>query len=360
MNGSSRPRDMGPVSLRHAHDRQSMRHVFYLRFVYAAMFIVYFPLGGGVVAGLLTMDQLFALLGLYFAATITLFFLISHSGLTPLRIMLSMGLDLLLLSLAFSHDPLPGTPSIVIAPLILFGNGLRHGMQYYLGGLISLLVLVSIGCLLRGQMSPAGFPLEARATIGFTLITAIYGYFVLLRFRQQRESLETQNHYDEVTGLLSRRAIRKLAQDCVDHCRHLEQCCLVFYLDLDNFKQINDRYGHAQGDAALIAIADSLSLSLPEQALCGRHGGDEFVVIMPNTDSREADALSRAMENAVLNMASRWPGVALGVSIGHACAPQDGLSIEDLISYADLNMYKRKRQPMTVKPAREWPWRRRA
>lgn len=114
------------------------------------------------------------------------------------------------------------------------------------------------------------------------------------------------------------------------------------FLDMDNFKAVNDRYGHMMGDRVLNRLAELVQLELRPRDFMARYGGDEFVVVLDGADGAGAavalDRIQRKLEN------QNWADVAipLGVSGGYATYPQDGKTAEELLNVADARMYKNK------------------
>jgi diguanylate cyclase (GGDEF)-like protein/putative nucleotidyltransferase with HDIG domain len=121
----------------------------------------------------------------------------------------------------------------------------------------------------------------------------------------------------------------------------------VLYLDLDNFKPVNDTYGHAYGDTVLRDVAHLMQHALRPEDQIIRYGGDEFVVILPHTSPSEAAQVSRRLREAVQSYEagrgfSRGEIVKLDVSIGAASYPLDGRDLHTLIAQADAAMYSDK------------------
>lgn len=157
--------------------------------------------------------------------------------------------------------------------------------------------------------------------------------------RQLREKAAT----DDLSGLLLRNRFLELAADAIDeaHVRRRPSCLL--YLDVDHFKAINDDYGHAAGDAALVALAAALRAQSRPTDLIGRVGGEEFAMLLPGA------GLEQAMERAeLLRLAVHAiprPDGRLSVSIGiAACAPGAYVDVESLLAQADQAMRHAKRQ----------------
>jgi len=156
--------------------------------------------------------------------------------------------------------------------------------------------------------------------------------------------LERLSRADELTGLMNRRAfVADLSKRLGHNARHAREGALLF-LDLDNFKPINDRYGHQRGDEALKSLAQAIQTSCRIGDLVGRIGGDEFVIWLEDTGEDGAESKARQMLVAVSELDAKFgaPGHPLSVSIGIAVT--DGKeSVDELIARADEAMYDVKR-----------------
>jgi diguanylate cyclase (GGDEF)-like protein len=149
---------------------------------------------------------------------------------------------------------------------------------------------------------------------------------------------------DDLTGTLNRRRIGQIGQQAFDAFRSLGQPLAVALLDLDYFKAINDRHGHAIGDAVLRAVADTLARHLRATDRLGRYGGEEFVVILPRADEREAAAVVDRLRAAVEALRLDQHGVyaQLTLSAGVALANAADRSFDDLLDRADAALYRAK------------------
>lgn len=131
--------------------------------------------------------------------------------------------------------------------------------------------------------------------------------------------------------------------------------CAILYLDLDGFKPINDRLGHAAGDELLRSFAERLQGQLREGDMAARLGGDEFAVLLPIVSRQEAEEAARRFKQAVSApyvLAEHGP-VSVGASIGIASAPRDGTTYRALMAFADADLYEAKRRwtPAPVAPS---------
>ena len=180
------------------------------------------------------------------------------------------------------------------------------------------------------------------------IVSATLGNAVSRRMRLQMAAAESEIErmalYDRVTGLANRHAFELgLAQALQRHSREGGGSALLF-IDVDGFKKVNDRFGHQTGDIVLKAIGERLGKTLRASDIVARIGGDEFAVILTNTQSVDAAAL--VAENLVRSAAEPFAtGDApahIGFSIGICMIPDDGADVESALRNADLAMYHAK------------------
>ena len=161
--------------------------------------------------------------------------------------------------------------------------------------------------------------------------------------RSKMKELEATADVDAVTGIFNRRGFdRELARSLAYVKRYGTRAAL-FYIDLDGFKPVNDRYGHAAGDAVLKAVAAILTSCVRASDTVARLGGDEFGLILWNLSEGDAATKAWALEAAVSDAGFEWQGetLAVGASIGFAMlGPADELA--DVMAKADHAMYARK------------------
>ena len=157
--------------------------------------------------------------------------------------------------------------------------------------------------------------------------------------------LEALAHHDELTGLLNRRAMFECAHRLLALAERQGAPVSVAMMDLDNFKQINDTYGHAAGDRALCTVAETLQARLRASDLVGRIGGEEFLILLADTDLEGATQLTDGLRAAVENPAcAHTAGLAapLTISAGVAVAAPGDDDLEALIQRADKALYAAK------------------
>lgn len=156
-----------------------------------------------------------------------------------------------------------------------------------------------------------------------------------------RQTLLAEAAEDPLTGALNRRGILAALEVALGtHARH-QQPLSIFMMDLDRFKAINDHFGHAAGDRALIWVTAEMREMLRDHDRLGRYGGDEFLAILPDTSKEQARSIAQRMTEAIREAAAReaaYPAVSIGV----AAAPDDGWDAASLIEAADTALYGAK------------------
>ncbi len=168
------------------------------------------------------------------------------------------------------------------------------------------------------------------------------------RLRDQRRALsEAERHAqtDSLTGVLNRRSlVERLDAACL-RARARGLPISLLFIDLDHFKQINDTFGHAAGDACLTAIIPPIQAELRQSDVIGRYGGEEFVVILSSADSAAAHPIAQRILERVANVRVEGFGapIALTCSIGVATSDMLGVWGEHLIAQADAAVYAAKR-----------------
>lgn len=159
--------------------------------------------------------------------------------------------------------------------------------------------------------------------------------------RRAQERLRVLANTDTITGLPNRNAIHELISDAIDS--RGETQVGVVYLDLDNFKKVNDAYGHMFGDQLLQAVALAILSCLDEGQVLARLGGDEFIVMATNTSQGSLEAMaSRILTRLRQPFRIGLIEVYTGCSLGIALAPQHGIDRESVIRNADTAMYTAK------------------
>jgi len=177
------------------------------------------------------------------------------------------------------------------------------------------------------------------ATLFFSLVPIFY-YFVRSSLR-----LHTLLITDELTGLYNRRGFFTLAEDCLMLAKREKKRLMMLYADLDNFKEINDMFGHEEGDRLIKETAGILKLTYRKSDIIARIGGDEFVVFPAGTDEDNIAIIANRLQENIENFNARNNNkYKLKISTGIAMYdPNSMQSIDELLAQADAQMYKHKK-----------------
>jgi diguanylate cyclase (GGDEF)-like protein/PAS domain S-box-containing protein len=157
-----------------------------------------------------------------------------------------------------------------------------------------------------------------------------------------QQALRRSVERDALTDVLSRRALMDWIDVAVSRC--VSDPVALFFVDLDDFKDINDAFGHRAGDVALVGVARALQGAVRGDDALGRFGGDEFVVVARLQDGAAAQTLASHLLQAVRGVNPEIDGARVTASIGYALAPADAGSALDLMRSADDAMYAAKKQ----------------
>ena len=166
----------------------------------------------------------------------------------------------------------------------------------------------------------------------------------LARMAEQEMIAVQMASMDELTLLSNRRGFKMLAQHALSVCDRLSRPATLLFFDLNDFKSINDRFGHAEGDAALKAFADVLRIAFRESDVIGRLGGDEFVALLTGSSHVETSAVvARLKEILDERNAMLHRGYDIHFSVGQIeYDPRQHSSIDNLLAEADAAMYAQK------------------
>ncbi|CAM4031218.1 bifunctional diguanylate cyclase/phosphodiesterase [Paenibacillus alkaliterrae] len=163
--------------------------------------------------------------------------------------------------------------------------------------------------------------------------------------KKAEEKINQMVYLDPLTGLSNRHLLNDRLTQALDQARENKQNIGIMFIDLDRFKYINDTLGHAMGDRLLIEVAKRIHACLDKADTISRQGGDEFIVLLPNTTADEVTKIAHKIvdqftQSFELNEHEMFVTPSIGISL----YPSDGLDMETLIKNADTAMYRVKEQ----------------
>ncbi len=243
---------------------------------------------------------------------------------------------------------------VLFPSFVVFMNGIKNAAVWII---LSLLALVSM-FLWKGMKENFLFiNLSTETDKFFDSIMMIFVVFVVIslndaskrrtlkKLEKAQEKLKVLAVTDPLTGLLNRRAFMERAEK--ERCRSVryQKRLSILMIDIDHFKKVNDNYGHAAGDQVLVAVSSVFKHSLRDIDLIGRYGGEEFIILLPESDTSSlltvAERIRKSVEDTRINVDSM--SIHLTVSIGAAdFVPSESSSLDILISQADKALYQAK------------------
>ncbi len=217
--------------------------------------------------------------------------------------------------------------------------------SWYAGKRFGLLVSVVSAVTWLAADYSSGHP-YSYSTIPFWNASVRLGFFAIIAYLLDRLRGSLDLHallaqQDGLTGILNARTFKQRCDSIFDLASRHGRPLALGYLDLDDFKGVNDSLGHSVGDQVLKAVATTLSKRLRASDFGGRLGGDEFAIVLPETDLAGARTFFTGLRESLINLAAlnRWPiGFSIGVAVFHSPTPNP----DDAIRRADGLMYKVK------------------
>jgi diguanylate cyclase (GGDEF)-like protein len=213
------------------------------------------------------------------------------------------------------------------------GHSLESSGLFAFDGVLTDLVLAAIG---------VSIGLALTTEPAAALVAALP--LVVLHRALAVPNLRAQALRDHKTGLLNARGIDERAREELARARRFDRPLSLLMVDIDNLRSINNRYGHLAGDAVIVAVAESFKDSLRDYDLCARFGGDEFVIMLPETPANQALEIAERVRASLGNTTLRHDDcdLPIGISIGVATFGQDDQTLPDLIRRADTGTYASK------------------
>jgi diguanylate cyclase (GGDEF)-like protein len=232
-------------------------------------------------------------------------------------------------------------------------GGLDLELLYFMIVLSAALLLpraVVLALALAVAVVSAGLSGTRGVTLGVSLVShaLIYGYAALLtvRWEQERQRLLRMSRVDDLTGLFNLRALREQLPAWLGPAVRTQRNMAIVMLDVDGFKAVNDHLGHQSGNEVLRDVANVLRISIRVGDSVFRFGGDEFVILLSDTDAAGARVVAERIQKTYHDMHQTLPasGLSVSLSIGVAVFPRDGATPQALLARADEALYQAKRR----------------
>jgi diguanylate cyclase len=239
-------------------------------------------------------------------------------------------------------------PSVMLVSIMLMERTAAGGLAFG----VKALAVMGLACAVTS--AAIGFPYNP-VTTGYVVLAClpmllIYPFITGLQSRRlaekvfkQKKQLERVAHFDSATGLMNRQQLLFAARGAMDRFQHKGQPSVLVMIDIDNFKQINDQFGHTIGDIAVEQFARLLHNCLRDVDIGGRYGGDEFGIVMPGLQWPEALEAAERLRQQVASSQLLPDGLQCTISVGLAETHPLIYSVTDWVNQADAALYAAKR-----------------
>lgn len=257
------------------------------------------------------------------------------------RYRLALWMDIIMVSICATFDPYDIPPSLMAYIAVVLGNGMRYGMRFFAEAVTGTLIGGALAAAIRyGHLANALTPGAIFLSL-FGVIIVIYAYILMGRVERARHRSELVSRTDPLTGLLNRRGLSESAAEWLSHAKGQQRKLVVMLADLDNFKTVNDRHGHAEGDRVLVKVADLLLCNTRDSDMVARYGGDEFVLLLTDTEGEAAHQIAVRMQSVI----DEWmldQNLTCGISIGVSEAAAHEMDLGKVLESVDRLLYAAK------------------
>lgn len=312
---------------------------FLTRYLFGILGVIYFNFVFGDDAASRSVVNI--VLGLYFI-WLTISFVhayFRHDSIFRFR--LAMWVDILVVSIVVYHDPFVVPLNSMIYIVIVLGNGMRYGIRCFSEALLGSFLAAMISLSLRYSGSFHEISSGVVFLNIFGGIILIYAYMLMRRIDASHKVVEHSSRLDPLTGLVNRKILQDAATSMIDEAERGGSVMTVVFADLDNFKQVNDSFGHSEGDRVLIEVANIIRQAVRDQDVAGRYGGDEFVLLLRDTPVDAAKPVARRIQQQLGEWAEN-NALEIGISIGMGEAPTHGNNFRMLMGRVDRALYRSK------------------
>lgn len=210
---------------------------------------------------------------------------------------------------------------------------------------VSFLVYSSLGDLIPKYWEEIGFQPVSRSILKLGMVIILLICLSGLALSDKMNSLIIR---EGLTGLFNQNYIRQRLDEEYYRAKRYVHPLSLMMIDLDNFKSLNDRFGHTAGDHLLKYFSQLIRETIRPSDIPARFGGEEFLVILPETDKEDAQVVAERLRKRIsmypFRIDSRKEEVQLTISVGVSAFPEYGQSSEELITLADMALYQAKKE----------------
>jgi diguanylate cyclase (GGDEF)-like protein len=311
----------------------------YMLVTITALYLNYSPIPPLV----LTLTQINLIVAGYY--TFHLFWWLSYKryGADITMIRLGAWVDNLAAAMALMCDPFIIPPTFGLLLIASLGNGIQHGFRIFIECMVGAFSLGVAALVYHFILIGSRPPYNLYFYVFLIVFAVFYSYLLVGRLEQMKREAIIISEHDSLTGILNRRAFLSTAQYLIMLNERTNIPLVFIYADLDNFKAVNDQFGHDMGDKVLRHFSKIGKSRLRKNDIIARYGGDEFVMILTDTSLENAESVLYRIQDEFRQWAQN-SGLPVGVSFGIGTTREGENSLDDVLRRVDAALYDNKRK----------------
>ena len=313
---------------------------FYIRLLLGALVALYINYSP-VPPLVLTVNQVNLSLVFYYTFHLFWWWYYRKYGANIIMFRLGGWIDILGAFIGALSDPFTIPPMILLFLIAVLGNGIQHGLYFFVESMIGSLILAAAVLVIHCGIPGDWPPYHLYFYVFLIVVGVSYAYLLVRRIEMMRGEAVRISEHDSLTGMRNRRSFLKAAQYLLLLNERSNISLVLMFADLDNFKTVNDQFGHEMGDKVLRHFSDVARSSFRKSDILARYGGDEFVMLLTNTSPEAAQSAAQRLQ-AEFGAWAKENGLQTGVSFGLAAISKGKNNLDDLLRQADAALYEAK------------------
>jgi diguanylate cyclase (GGDEF)-like protein len=297
---------------------------------------------------ILTTIQINLIIVSYFAFHVFWWWYYQRYGAKNIMIRLASWVDIMGAAIGVLADPFIRPPMLLLFLIAVLGNGIQHGLYVVVESMIGAFIFGAAALVTHSVIFGDWPPYNLYFYVFLIVVGVYYSYLLVRRLEVMRSGAIRASEHDTLTGIMNRRAFLRTAEYLLCLNERAPIPLVFIFADLDNFKAVNDQFGHEMGDKVLKHFSDMAQSRFRKSDIIARYGGDEFVMILTNASLKDAESVVLKLQCEFRDWA-RNNGLPVGFSFGLEIAQEGRNNLGDILRQADAALYdaKLKRCPIS-------------